>query len=1044
MDDLMQTVDVTGTLAGMDDGRDGENSRSSSVLSDRMVGAGVDGAGVPLPDDMSESGERMKDGRSSSCSGSDNSLVSLSASYRQTIRNNKMSLVEARTAFDDMLLDGAQGAMSAAEQAKTCSWLRKSVSKIEGEFWAEAEFSGHMLGAQVAAKIIDDANDLLRKIDDHYEAMMDQLWGSKQSRSKQSTTTSTASEQLGAGTAVGASAHQRPQDGVSPVAATDRRTATITAAEVRREVANATGGQRREPGERHNSFGTPASNDNGQRREPGERHYSCGAPDDNWRETIPGTRNGVRETGDESGGRWPSQSAPGQVAGCGALPEDELDRAVRRVLEQQFGRRDSPRLQEQVVEQRRPALQKWAVADGPGKFSGKKEDFACWKKDTQRIMKEQEWTEAQIYSWLKNPSNMTLTSEQAYWVRIRHTSAGIWEALDDHFPKNGYALVKLANELRSVKAPNFNSAGDCRVFASALRGADEKAGVLGEQQGRDVLAEVFSRDMEAFFRREVLTHEWMDKVDELVAAEPAGYAGSVGWMRGLAEVARRRVTLLLRREEMEGVQLLAERRKDKGSRVSKVGPPSMVSEAAPVAPQAPATAPPAATPANNFRQFQRMCPWCKAFDHGMFNCPMLRGEHKKDRRGEASQAGRCPRCMMMATFCQKRCTGVATVRDRQWPTDCTNGCQWESRPVHYRLCACPDAEVAAARPATSSSARRVTIRKMVTAGAVARPGMAIAGSRRSRGVTAASVVALEGPAASHGPEEADQVPDSTTEETEKVDGCSSRTVVEDVGLEAVGDPAAAAKASTTVAWESRKNDVGNNLSVPLYEEVDARVQGKIRRLRVMYDSGATDTIVRRQEDAEWAFETLRVMDNHVMEDYSGKATVGQYNLKRVEIFGEGKWRRVEALEVDDVAPTQVVEVAVPDELTGLVGNNVVQQGGEVDLLLGQSHSGMFPVILGQTSGCMERPALAVYQSRLTGKKLLFGKADDYCRAVADPSSRISAAKAVVALNNTDGLTDMQPFRDKSAALLAVPGRVRIGLKFSVLVPEGLGRERYTS
>lgn len=205
----------------------------------------------------------------------------------------------------------------------------------------------------------------------------------------------------------------------------------------------------------------------------------------------------------------------------------------------------------------------------------------------------------------------------------------------------------------------------------------------------------------------------------------------------------------------------------------------------------------------------------------------------------------------------------------------------------------------------------------------------------------------------------------------------------------------------------------------------------------MYDSGATDTIVRRQEDAEWAFETLRVMDNHVMEDYSGKATVGQYNLKRVEIFGEGKWRRVEALEVDDVAPTQVVEVAVPDELTGLVGNNVVQQGGEVDLLLGQSHSGMFPVILGQTSGCMERPALAVYQSRLTGKKLLFGKADDYCRAVADPSSRISAAKAVVALNNTDGLTDMQPFRDKSAALLAVPGRVRIGLKFSVLGPEGL-------
>ena len=124
MDDLPRTADVTDTLAGMDGGRDGEDSRSEySVLSDQ-----IDGAGVPLPDDMSERGERVKDGRSSSCSGSENSLVSLSAGYRQTVRNNKMSLVEARKAFDDMLLDGAQGAMSAVDQARTCSWLRQSVS----------------------------------------------------------------------------------------------------------------------------------------------------------------------------------------------------------------------------------------------------------------------------------------------------------------------------------------------------------------------------------------------------------------------------------------------------------------------------------------------------------------------------------------------------------------------------------------------------------------------------------------------------------------------------------------------------------------------------------------------------------------------------------------------------------------------------------------------------------------------------------------------------------------------------------------------------
>ena len=156
----------------------------------------------------------------------------------------------------------------------------------------------------------------------------------------------------------------------------------------------------------------------------------------------------------------------------------------------------------------------------------------------------------------------------------------------------------------------------------------------------------------------------------------------------------------------------------------------------------------------------------------------------------------------------------------------------------------------------------------------------------------------------------------------------------------------------------------------------------------MYDSGATDTLVRRQADAAWAFETLRVLNNHVVEDYSGKTTEGHYNLKKVEIFGGRKWRKIEALEVDNVASTQVVEITVPDELAGLVDDNVVQQGGEVDLLLGQSHSGMFPIMLGQTDGCMERPALAVYQSRLTGKTRLFGKADDYCGMIFEDKSSL--------------------------------------------------------
>ena len=132
--------------------------------------------------------------------------------------------------------------------------------------------------------------------------------------------------------------------------------------------------------------------------------------------------------------------------------------------------------------------------------------------------------------------------------------------------------------------------------------------------------------------------------------------------------------------------------------------------------------------------------------------------------------------------------------------------------------------------------------------------------------------------------------DGPAERVGETDSSCYETGAEEAGREAVEDPADAAKTLTTVALECKKNGVGNNLSVPLYEEVDARVKGKIRRLRVMYDSGATDTLVRRQADAAWAFETLRVLNNHIVEDYSGKTTEGRYNLKKVEIFGGRKWR----------------------------------------------------------------------------------------------------------------------------------------------------------
>ena len=304
-------------------------------------------------------------------------------------------------------------------------------------------------------------------------------------------------------------------------------------------------------------------------------------------------------------------------------------------------------------------MQKWANVDGPGKFSGKREDYARWKKTTKRIMAEQEWSEAQMYSWLTNPDNMNLPPDQGYWIRIYSTSDGVWGALDSHFPKNGYALKKLINELKAVKPPGYNNASECRVFETALRGADEKAGLMGEQVGRNVLAEVFSREMEAHYRREILDDQWMDKVDDLVDAEPDAYDGSVGWMRALTEIARRRVTKLLRREEMEEEQPTTEKKRDKTSRVSKVGPPSMVSEAAPMPTQEPAAGQTATMPANNNRPYQRLCPWCNGFDHSMYGCRLLRGDNKKDRRSEAHQAGRCTRCMLPAVHCEKRCTGVA-------------------------------------------------------------------------------------------------------------------------------------------------------------------------------------------------------------------------------------------------------------------------------------------------------------------------------------------------------------------------------------------------
>lgn len=348
---------------------------------------------------------------------------------------------------------------------------------------------------------------------------------------------------------------------------------------------------------------------------------------------------------------------------------------------------------EQRGETARPAVVTWRPADVPKPFSGKREDYAGWKKTTKRIMEEQEWNEAQIYSWLTDPANMDLGPEQAYWIRIYSTSAGVWEALDDNFPEKGYALKRLINELKAISPPDYGIASQCRVFASALRGADEKAGIMREQLGRDVVAEVFSRDMEVHFRRNILNEQWEDEVDNLATDEPDTYNGSVGWMRALAMVARRRVTTLMRREEFE----LEDVPVTVGKRVQGRGSLGKMMEVELVGGDGNEREEMVVTAARPAKAAMVSCPWCGDVSHSKFCCPRLRGNEKQDRRLEAQVKRRCARCMEQAANCRQSCSGVVRHRGREWSTDCPAGCRWEGRPAHARLCPCPEVRRAGAR-----------------------------------------------------------------------------------------------------------------------------------------------------------------------------------------------------------------------------------------------------------------------------------------------------------------------------------------------------------